>query len=421
MRAIKNSILYSSLSLIGIILISIILFSSCKQIIVNHSEVMVNEEENEIIAEKIDPIEIQAEEIVSSMDDRQLAAQIIISGIDGRGILSTNSKNMLKQTPAGGIMFFSYNLNNNNDAIRAFVNEIVSFIKDETDIPPFIAVDHEGGFVNRFRPAVTTLPAAASYWEQFQNEGRIETLKKIEEDSLKSGSDINALGFNMNFAPVAEYLVDENRRFLINRSYGPDPIFTAQAANAFVRGMEQAGVLCVVKHFPGSAGPDPHHSLSVLNMDKLSLNRFIYPFAVLINLGARAVMAAHTLTPAIDSKIASLSPAVMQNWLRDELGFDGIIISDDFIMAAAGNIHPEEAAVQSITAGSDMILVWPRDLKKTHDTILAALKDGRLPKVRLLNAATRIVYEKIRMGMIENFQEASNEEEESSNDTNERE
>jgi len=397
MSAVKKTILDSY-----ILLVCICFFftPSCKQIVVNHSEIVVNEDKIEEIVEKIDPVKIKAEEIVNSLDDRLLTAQVIISGIDGRGGVTVNSKNMLKQTPSGGIMFFGHNLNNNNEAIRAFVSEIVSLIKDETEIPPFIAVDHEGGFVNRFRPTVTTLPSAVSYWEQFQNEGRIETLKKIEEDSLKSGSDINALGFNMNFAPVAEYLVDENRRFLINRSYGPDPIFTAQAANAFVRGMERAGILCVVKHFPGSAGPDPHHSLSVLNMDKLSLNKFVYPFTVLINLGARAVMAAHTLTPAIDNKIASLSRLVMQNWLRDELGFNGIIISDDFIMAAAGNIRPENAAVLSLAAGSDMILVWPQALKKTHDTILAALKDGSLPKERLLNAATRIIYEKICMGMM---------------------
>ena len=201
--------------------------------------------------------------------------------------------------------------------------------------------------------------------------------------------------------PVAEHLVDDNRDFLISRSYGPDPVFTAKAASAFIRGMEQNNVLCVIKHFPGSAGPDPHYSPSVLDVDKDTLDILASPFAALIKEGARAVMAAHSHVPAMDNKIASLSSVVMQNWLRDELGFDGIIISDDFIMAAAGGLKPEEAAVMSVAAGADMILVWPRDLKLTHSAFISALGDGRLSRERFINAAERVIYEKLRMGLLE--------------------
>ena len=350
---------------------------------------------------EIDPIRTQAGIIASSMDNRLLAAHVIISGINGRGSLSQNTKALFGEIPTGGIMLFRNNLNTSNDDIRTFIDEAVTVIKDESNIPPFMAVDHEGGSVYRFTQGVARLPAAASYWEQYNNEGREITLAKIETDSFESGSIIKTLGINMNFAPVAEFLTDENRRFLSSRSYGPDPIFTAQAAGSFVRGMEKAGIICVIKHFPGSAGNDPHFNLSVINMDRTSLNAFIYPFAILINQGARAIMAAHTSVTAIDSRIASLSPVVMQNWLRGELGFNGIIISDDFAMAAAGSQHPADAAVQSIAAGSDMILIWPHDLKQAHNTILAALEDGRLSRDRLLDAVSRIIYEKIRMGMIE--------------------
>jgi beta-N-acetylhexosaminidase len=201
----------------------------------------------------------------------------------------------------------------------------------------------------------------------------------------------------MNFAPVAEHLVDDNRSFLHSRSYGPDPVFTAYASAAFVRGMEQNGVLCVIKHFPGSAGPDPHYSLSVLDVDRAALDILASPFAALINDGARAIMAAHTLVPVLDSEIASLSSVVMQNWLRDELGFDGIIISDDFIMAAAGGLSPEEAAVRSVAAGADMILVWPAHLRRTHNAFISALENGQLSRERLIDAVERIIYEKLRI------------------------
>jgi len=136
-------------------------------------------------------------------------------------------------------------------------------------------------------------------------------------------------------------------------------------------------------------------------MDRAALDNLVSPFAYVIKNGARAIMAAHTLAPAIDDKIASLSSVIMGNWLRGDLGFDGIIISDDFIMAAAGNTSPEEAAVLSIAAGSDMILVWPDNLPKTHQTIINALEDGRLPRSRLQDAAQRIIYEKLRIGLID--------------------
>jgi len=351
--------------------------------------------------EVIDPLRVRAKEIASSMDNRLLAAQILISGIDGAENLPDNMRELFTAIPTGGIMLFKYNLNTENGAIQARNTQIKSLIMKESNIPPFFAVDHEGGTVNRFRRGAADLPAAASYWEIAQKQGKQTALAKIEADSLRAGTEINTLGLNMNFAPVAECLFDGNREFLASRSYGPDPLFTAQAASAFIHGMEQAGVLCVVKHFPASAGPDPHRFPSVLNIDRTALDNLVSPFATAIKNGARSIMAAHTSAPAIDDKIASLSPAVMGKWLRDDLGFDGIIISDDFIMAAAGNISPEEAAVLSVAAGSDMILVWPAHLPKTHQAFIAALKDGRLSRERLQDAAQRVIYEKLRMGLID--------------------
>ena len=347
-----------------------------------------------------DPLRVRAQEIASSLDKRLLVSQVLISGIEGNDGMSVKMIDLFTAIPTGGIMLFRYNLNTDNDTIQAHLSQIKNLIRSKSNIPPFIAVDHEGGTVNRFRRGVATLLAASTYYGQI-SEGREKTLAAIKADSLKAGREIHDLGFTMNFAPVAEYLFDGNRVFLSRRSYGPDPFFTAQAAEAFILGMEQAGVLCVVKHFPASAGPDPHRSPSVLDMDRAALDNLVSPFAYVIKNGARAIMAAHTLAPAIDDKIASLSSVVMGNWLRGDLGFDGIIISDDFIMAAAGGTSPEEAAVLSIAAGSDMILVWPDNLPKTHQAIINALEDGRLPRGRLQDAAQRIIYEKLRMGLMD--------------------
>ena len=362
---------------------------------------VIKEIENAAVPEiYIDPVLSRAEEIVSMMSDRLLAAQVLISGVDGSGNISSSGAELLKEIPAGGIMLFRYNLNTDNESIRGFLSQITELIGSESGIIPFIAVDHEGGTVNRFRQGVASLPSAVSYWELSLDDEKA-ALEKIGSDSFNAGLEIKSLGFSMNFAPVAEHLTDDNRIFLARRSYGPDPDFTARAALAFVQGMEKAGIICVIKHFPGSAGQDPHYSKSILNLTGSELDTLASPFTYLIKYGARAIMAAHTLIPALDSEIASLSPVVMRNWLREGLGFNGIIISDDFIMAAAGGLNPEDAAVKSIAAGSDMILVWPADLRKTHAAIIKALENETLLKDRLKDAAVKIIYEKLKYGLMD--------------------
>ena len=352
--------------------------------------------------------------LAAALDDRQLAAQMIISGIDGRGQLTRDMRILLTECPAGGIILFRYNLDTDNDAIQNLITESSSLVaqgnvvEDDTQttasIYPFVATDHEGRAVNRFRPGVADLPHAASYWEMAHSRGRESAIAQINTDSVNVGKAIGNLGLNLNFAPVAEYLNADNRDFLEDRSYGPDSGFTAKAAAAFIMGMEQTGILCVIKHFPGSAGADPHRFPSVLRGDKAALTELAYPFAALIQDGhARAIMVSHSAVPAWDSEnIASLSPQIMDVWLRQELGFEGIIISDDFSMAAAGgdSLRPETQAVRSLAAGADMVLVWPPDLRRTHWAILAALDDGRLSRERLRDAASRIIFEKLRMGLI---------------------
>jgi beta-glucosidase-like glycosyl hydrolase len=119
-------------------------------------------------------------------------------------------------------------------------------------------------------------------------------------------------------------------------------------------------------------------------------------------------MVSHSAVPARDSAIASLSPVIMGAWLRQELGFNGIIICDDFSMESAMNqsrLQPEAAAVQSLAAGADMVLVWPPDLRRTHRAVWAALDDGRLSRERLCEAAERIIFEKVRIGLMKEMKE----------------
>ncbi|MDR2802813.1 MAG: glycoside hydrolase family 3 protein [Treponema sp.] len=348
----------------------------------------------------------KASDIVRLMTDEQLAAQVIMAGIDACGPLSEGERKRLRRVPAGAIALFRKNLNAGSPAIIEMTEELAALgpvltMPDGTSgrrIKPFIAVDHEGGDVYRFNEAsVARLPAPLSYWEL---ENGPAALRAIEQDAAESAKEIAALGITMNLAPLAETLTDENRDFLGTRSYGPDPDFTAKAAAAFIRGMKAASVSCVVKHFPGNAGVDPHIATPRLSGGEHELNAAIEPFAALIDGDPPSgVMVSHVIVPAWDSaQNASLSEFVMQKKLRGELDFRGIIIADDFSMGAvSGGYDTEEKTVMALRAGADMVMAWPRNLVSIHNAILAALSDGSLPRERLQAAAARVISEKLRM------------------------
>jgi beta-N-acetylhexosaminidase len=346
----------------------------------------------------------EEERIVASMDDRLLAAQVLLAGLDNRNYLSGEMKALLREIPAGGIMFFRYNLDGGNEAVRAFLAECSSYTASFSPLVPFLAVDHEGGLVHRFTSGIERLPPAFSFWDLALREGRETALKAVEETAFASGEAIRRLGITMNLAPVAEVLNGENKAFLDTRSYGPDPDFVQKAASAFIRGMDRTGIVSVVKHFPGNSGTDPHYGKAVLNLDRKGLSSLAEPFAGIIReTKPPAMMVSHILAPALDRwNIASLSPRIIEGWIRDELGFSGIVIADDFAMegASAGEILPHEAAVRSLCSGADMVMVWPGNIAGIHRAIREALHTGLLPRRRLEEAVCRIVREKLRRGLV---------------------
>jgi beta-N-acetylhexosaminidase len=362
----------------------------------------------------------KAAAIAASLDNERLAAQLIMTGIDGKARLGGEMRRILETCPPGGIMLFKYNLDTPKDEVRALLDECAALTVRAAGIPPFVAADHEGGPVHRFGPGISRLPAAASWEAMARSIGREKTLAALEEASFQSGKEIRALGLTMNLAPVAEILNDDNLRFLGERAFSADPDFTAAAAAAFVRGMSRAGIGCVVKHFPGNTGADPHSENPVLEGSREDLGRAIAPFAALFRGAGSAgsagpsnaalsqgllvsgVMVSHVLVPAWDGeRIGSLSPVLIGDWLRKGLAFDGIVLADDFSMtAAASRLSPEDAAVASIAAGADMVMAWPMNIIKLRGAILSALGEGKLSRKRLEEAATRIIAEKIRLGLI---------------------
>lgn len=301
-------------------------------------------------------------------------------------------------------------------------------------IYPFVAIDHEGGDVSRLGQVATRLPPPERYLQVLMDEASGPSADSggipesawlaIRQAAYLSGRELRTLGITMNLAPVAEVLSPENRSFLQNRGFAADPAAAASAAAAFIQGMGEAGVTSVVKHFPASAAADPHYGLSVLDTDRKGLEYLAAPFEALLgqrgpqmdrdrlyppslySLPVRpgAVMVAHTIVPAIEPDLAaSLSSRFMQDWIKNRLGFQGIVLADDFTMKAIASrgITPEAALVQAILAGADMVMVWPRDLRRFHRLLVERAKSDTLFQTRLIDAASRIIYQKLLWGLVE--------------------
>jgi beta-N-acetylhexosaminidase len=344
------------------------------------------------------------------MDRRLLAAQLILSAVDGRDTLPERTRALLAEIPPGGILLFSYNLGRDPERSKAFIGEVSACVA-RFSLAPFVASDQEGGSVQRFRGRAA-LPAPLSYWQGMERElssggsgaeraeawaeARRATLLAIENHAAEAGQELRRLGVNFNLAPVAEFLSEENRPFLKDRSYSPDPVFTGEAAAAFIRGMERAGIAATLKHFPGNSGADPHRSRAVLASG--DPEPLVAPFRYVVGReNPAAVMVSHVVVPSWDSRPSSLSPAAVGR-LR-ALGFEGIILADDFTMAAAG-APVERCAVEALNAGVDMVMAWPADLAKIHRAVLEALERKELPEEKLRKAAERIILQKLRYGLI---------------------
>ena len=346
----------------------------------------------------------QAARIAASLDDASLAAQVLLTAIDGKASLTPAMRSLLERFPAGGIMLFRYNLDTTKAEVKALLSQASALVAGKAGIPPFMAVDHEGGLVQRFGPGVAKLPPALSFWELAGKEGRDVALANAQILYSLSAAEIRELGITLVLGPVAETLNQDNRLFLDTRSYGPDPDFVRDAASVFIRSMDAQGIACALKHFPGNTAADPHSGASQLNAGKTALDEMVKPFAALIRgLSPSAVMVSHVTVPALDkAAISSLSRPVIEGWLRGELGFDGIVLADDFSMGAVAalGLSPAAAAVEALNAGVDMIMTWPRTIASVHGSIMQALKEGRLSRDRLAEAASRVIAEKIRYHLV---------------------
>lgn len=291
----------------------------------------------------------------------------------------------LEEFRPAGFLFYPSNVPS-----TAAARSSVRALQDASAYPLLFGIDQEGGPFTTYRvddatifPGNMALAAAGDP-------------SLAERVARATGEELAYAGFNLSFAPVVDVNSNQDNPIIGIRSFGSSPEVVAEFALAYLAGLEAAGVAAVPKHFPGhgDTGTDSHIELPVVDGDRDRLDAVeLPPFRAMIAAGAPAIMTAHVAFPALDPELpATLSPAALTGLLREELGFDGMIVTDYMDMDAIANHYGAgEAAVLSVIAGADLLLLGP-DLDAQREVLAALLesvRSGRLSEARVRDAVAR--------------------------------
>lgn len=306
-------------------------------------------------------------------------------------------KATLQEIPVGGVILFSRNI-----AKIKQTRNLIAGLQENSSTPLFVAVDEEGGDVARIasnpKMKTTEFPSAEEI-------GKTQDGDYVYEMGRTIAREIRSLGFNVDFAPVADVKTSKLNTEIGNRSFGEDPEQVADLVSAFVQGCQERGVSATLKHFPGQGASDGDTHQENVDIDRsitmLRKTDFV-PFQAGIKAGADFVMVSHISVSRVTEtrEPASLSELVMRIILRDELGFRGVIVTDALDMSSiTENYTAAEAAYQTIKAGADVILM-PENLQEAYQAVLAHVQDGSISEVRLQESVVRILAAKLKRGIL---------------------
>ena len=332
---------------------------------------------------------LRAVEIADGMTLEEKAGQLFFARFPDEGA----EEEIACYHPAGYI-FFGRDFENSSP--EKFKTDIEKY-QGESKITLLTGVDEEGGTVVRASKYPQFREAPFKSPRELYNEGGMD---KVLEDAEEKSDFLKKLGINVNLAPVCD-ISNDSDNFIYDRSIGLDPQKTAEYVVRVQNEMKKHGMGSIIKHFPGYGdNADTHtgESIDTRDLDYLSRNDLV-PFAAAIENGCDAILVSHNIIDAIDKdNIATLSPAVHE-FLRNEMDFKGVIVTDDMAMGAVENIDSGDAAVKAVLAGNDLIIT--SDLKTQYEAVLQALKSGEIGDNRLDESVCRVLLWKLKMGIIE--------------------
>lgn len=303
----------------------------------------------------------------------------------------------LAEKPVGGVILFARNLISREQTVS-----LLADVKSASRLAPFLGVDEEGGTVSRVGAnsamGVTQLQDMSAY-------GASGDASALYGDLYNLAQSLNTLGFNVDFAPVADVTTGSDENPMKLRSFSSDPERCASMVSVSVGALQDGGVAACLKHFPGygTATADDHNGSVSLDrtLEQLEQTEFV-PFSAGIDKGAYFVMVSHLSVPAVtgDDTPADLSEKLVTELLRNTLHFQNIVITDAQNMGSiAQNYTSAEAAVAALRAGVDMVLM-PQDLQEAYDGVVKAIADGVLTEDRIDRSVLRILNVKIQLGLL---------------------
>ena len=353
-----------------------------------------------------DPVEEQAAQLVSQMTLEDKIAQMFVitpnaltgyaSGVTAAG---DTTKEAYQSRPVGGIVYMADNLTD-PEQTTTMLSNMQEIARERTGLPVFLCVDEEGGSVARIAGNDAFGVTDVGNMSDIGASGDVQNAYNA---GSTIGSYLAALGFNVDFAPVADVLTNPDNQVLGQRSFGSDAQTVAGMVTSELQGLSAAGVYGMVKHFPGHGGTSGDSHDGAVSTDKTLeelMAEELVPFQSAIDGGVNFVMVGHISAPNVtgDNAPATLSKVLITDVLRGQMGYNGIVITDAMNMeAVAGFYNSDKAAVLAVTAGADMILM-PADYNTAYTGILNAVNDGTITEERINESVTRIVKAKLAMG-----------------------
>lgn len=328
--------------------------------------------------EKEDEILTQIMEM--TLDEK--IGQLFIAGIDGNKYLTQNDISLLRDLKIGGVIFFRKNITDSQQTID-LINQIKSLNSEVGNIPLFLSLDQEGGFVTRLPDEIKKFPSASKI-------GQINNEKYAYDTAKLMGEIITSLGFNMDFAPVLDVYTNPENTVIRSRSFSSDKDIVAKLGVSTIKGLRDSGVIAVGKHYPGHGDTyeDSHEELPVLSHSyERLMDVELYPFKNAIENGIDAILVSHLFYPQIDNEnISTFSKTFLFDILRKELKFRGIIITDDMIMKALTDTNSiPEASLKALKAGVNILLISSgyEDILASINRIKQAILDGEIQEFEI--------------------------------------
>ncbi len=331
--------------------------------------------------------------MIAKMTIEEKVGQLIMVGFNGTQA-NEAIETHIRERFVGGVVLFSQNIQSPRQTAE-LTNQLQRLAEATTrQIPLFIGIDQEGGWVIRLKEGATVLPGNMAL-------GATDSTELAERAGEITAVELAAVGVNLNFAPVMDVNNNPQNPVIDRRSFGESPELVSRLGVAYIHGLQRNGVLGTAKHFPGHGDTtvDSHFDLPTVNHNRERIHALeLQPFRAAIDADVAAIMTAHIVYPAFDTdRPATLSPAILTDLLRKELRFDGLIITDDMEMKAIDERYRSgEAAVMAVEAGADIVMVlWsPTKQLEVFNALLSAVKSGRISQARLNQSVKRILKNK---------------------------